>query len=110
MGIVAPTSLKLGGWGRARPDSVEVHVGAVKTPSATRDFRRDSIFPHCSLFVPSGCPARTVVLRPAMGQMNRIAERRRAAALARHYRDQERLSIAEIARRLGRAEATIKAI
>ena len=38
----------------------------------------------------------------------RVAERRRAAQLARHYRDQEGLSIAEIARRLGRAEATIK--
>ena len=35
--------------------------------------------------------------------------RRRAAALARHYRDQEGLSIAEIARRLGRAQATVKA-
>ncbi len=40
---------------------------------------------------------------------HRVAERRRAAHLARHYRDQEGLSIAEIARRLGRAEATIKA-
>ncbi len=37
-----------------------------------------------------------------------VIERRRAAQLARHYRDQEGLSIAEIARRLGRAEATIK--
>jgi Sigma-70, region 4 len=36
-------------------------------------------------------------------------ERRRAAALARHYRDDEGLSIPEIARRLGRAEATVKA-
>ena len=41
--------------------------------------------------------------------LDRVAERRRAAQLARHYQDQERLSIAEIARRLGRAEATIKA-
>ena len=40
--------------------------------------------------------------------LNRVAERRRAAQLARHYRDQEGLSIAEIARRLGRAQATIK--
>jgi hypothetical protein len=40
--------------------------------------------------------------------LDRVAERRRAAQLARHYRDQEGLSIAEIARRLGRAEATIK--
>ena len=41
--------------------------------------------------------------------LDRVTERRRVAQLARHYRDQEGLSIAEIARRLGRAEATIKA-
>ena len=41
--------------------------------------------------------------------VDRVAERRRAAALARHYRDSEQLSIAEIARRLGRAPATVKA-
>jgi predicted transcriptional regulator len=40
---------------------------------------------------------------------DRVQERRRAAALAGHYRDEEGLSIAEIARRLGRAPATIKA-
>ena len=40
---------------------------------------------------------------------DRISERRLAAQLARHYRDQENLTIAEIARRLGRAEATVKA-
>jgi hypothetical protein len=40
--------------------------------------------------------------------LDRVTERRRAAQLARHYRDQEGLAIAEIARRLGRAEATIK--
>jgi hypothetical protein len=38
-----------------------------------------------------------------------VSERRRAVALARHYRDQEGLAIAEIARRLGRAEGTVKA-
>ena len=38
-----------------------------------------------------------------------MRERRKAAALARHYRDEEGFSIAEIARRLGRAEATVKA-
>ena len=38
-----------------------------------------------------------------------IGVTRKAAALARHYRDEEGLSIAEIARRLGRAEATVKA-
>jgi transcriptional regulator with XRE-family HTH domain len=40
--------------------------------------------------------------------LDRVTGRRRAAQRARHYRDQEGLSIAEIARRLGRAEATIK--
>jgi hypothetical protein len=40
---------------------------------------------------------------------DRVSERRRAAQLARHYRDQEGLTIAEIARRLGHAEATVKA-
>jgi hypothetical protein len=40
---------------------------------------------------------------------DRVSERRRGARLARHYRDQEGLAIAEIARRLGRAEATVKA-
>jgi hypothetical protein len=38
-----------------------------------------------------------------------VAERRRAAALARHYRDVENLSIHEISRRIGRAPAAIKA-
>ena len=40
---------------------------------------------------------------------DRVSERRRAAQLARHYRDHEGLTIAEIARRLGRAEGTVKA-
>ncbi len=40
--------------------------------------------------------------------LDRVTERRRAAQLARHYRDQEGLAIADIARRLGRAQATIK--
>jgi hypothetical protein len=40
---------------------------------------------------------------------DRIWERRRAAQLARHYCDQEGLTIAEIARRLGRADGTVKA-
>ena len=41
--------------------------------------------------------------------LDRVSERRRAARLARHYRDHEGLTIAEIAQRLGRAQATIKA-
>src|SRR3954462_2641052 len=41
--------------------------------------------------------------------LDRVAERSRAAALARHYRDAEPLPLAETARRLGRAPATVKA-
>jgi predicted transcriptional regulator len=41
--------------------------------------------------------------------LDRVQERRRAAALARHYRDEEGLSIAEVARRLGRAQAAVNA-
>ena len=40
---------------------------------------------------------------------DRASGRRRAAQLARYYRDQEGLTIAEIARCLGRAESTVKA-
>jgi AraC-like DNA-binding protein len=40
---------------------------------------------------------------------DRVVERRRAVALARHYREAEGLSIAQIAERLGRSPATVKA-
>jgi DNA-binding NarL/FixJ family response regulator len=40
---------------------------------------------------------------------DRVAERRRAVALARHFREAEGLSVAEIADRLGRSPATVKA-
>jgi AraC-like DNA-binding protein len=40
---------------------------------------------------------------------DRVLERRRAVALAQHYRYAEGLSIAQIAGRLGRSRATIKA-
>jgi AraC-like DNA-binding protein len=40
---------------------------------------------------------------------DRVTERRRAVALARHYREFEGLSIAQIAQRLGRSPATVKA-
>lgn len=40
---------------------------------------------------------------------DRVFERRRAVALARHYREADGLSIAQIAKRLGRSPATIKA-
>ena len=41
--------------------------------------------------------------------MDRVVERRRAVALALHYREAEGLSIAQIAARLGRSPATVKA-
>ncbi|MDQ6819149.1 MAG: hypothetical protein M3076_02230 [Actinomycetota bacterium] len=40
---------------------------------------------------------------------DRVAERRRAVALARHFREAEGLSIAQIADRLDRSQATVKA-
>jgi AraC-like DNA-binding protein len=40
---------------------------------------------------------------------DRVSERRRAVALAHHYRDVEGLTIRQIADRLGRSPATIKA-
>ena len=41
--------------------------------------------------------------------LDRVRERRRAVALARHFREAEGLAIAQIADRLGRSPATIKA-
>jgi hypothetical protein len=46
--------------------------------------------------------------RPSMAY-DRVLERRRAVALAQHFREAEGLSIAQIAQRLGRSPATIKA-
>jgi AraC-like DNA-binding protein len=43
------------------------------------------------------------------GETDRVAERRRAVALARHYREYEGLSVRQIADRLGRSPATVKA-
>jgi hypothetical protein len=41
--------------------------------------------------------------------MDRVVERRRAVALARHFREYEGMSIRQIADRLGRSPATVKA-
>jgi AraC-like DNA-binding protein len=45
----------------------------------------------------------------ATSPADRVAERRRAVALAGHFREAEGLSIAQIADRLGRSPATVKA-
>jgi hypothetical protein len=42
-------------------------------------------------------------------ESRRVLERRRAVALTRHYREQEGLAVNEIARRLGRTPATVRA-
>jgi len=47
--------------------------------------------------------------KASTAETGRVLERRRAVALARHYREFEGLSIAQIADRLGRSPATIKA-
>ncbi len=44
----------------------------------------------------------------ATRRSGRSVERRRAVALARHFRQAEGLSIAQIADRLGRSPATVK--
>jgi AraC-like DNA-binding protein len=48
---------------------------------------------------------------PVAGDLprDRVSERRRAVALAHHYRQAEGLTIAQMADRLGRSPATIKA-
>jgi AraC-like DNA-binding protein len=48
-------------------------------------------------------------LRVASAAYERVTERRRAVALARHLREAEGLSITQIADQLGRSPATIKA-
>ena len=48
-------------------------------------------------------------VRGASRAYDRVLERRRAVALARHFREDEGLSIAQIAERLSRSPATIKA-
>jgi hypothetical protein len=50
-----------------------------------------------------------MALNRATEVADRVAERRRTVALARHSRDAEDLSIAQVVQRLGRSPATIKA-
>ena len=50
-----------------------------------------------------------MVSKSVTSSTDRVAERRRAVALAHHFRQAEGLSIAQIAERLGRAPAIVKA-
>src|ERR1035441_9190286 len=54
-------------------------------------------------------PSRAMAPNRTTAVADRFTERRRAVALARHYRESEGLSIRQIAERLGRAPATVKA-
>jgi AraC-like DNA-binding protein len=47
--------------------------------------------------------------RASTARTDRVLERRRAVALARHFREYEGLSIRQIADRLGRSPTTVKA-
>jgi hypothetical protein len=72
--------------------------------------RGDPLSPACRSARAGPADVRRGPYRPvAMVAFDHVTERRRAAALARHYCDREALSIAEIVRRLGRAQATVKA-
>ncbi len=98
-----PSDANKGPSGNGRPSQEVASSGVTRPPR----HHEETSFPdgRCSaLGWPSSTAGRLGVL-----MLDRVTERRRAAQLARHYRDQEGLSIAEIARRLGRAEATIKA-
>ena len=95
--------LTKGPAGNGRPSQEVASSGVTRPPR----HHEETSFPDGPFLRSAGCPARSVGFGVLM--LDRVAERRRAAQLARHYRDQEGLGIAEIARRLGRAEATIKA-
>ena len=56
----------------------------------------------------SGGTVATMTANVSGAVANLVVERRRAVALARHYREAERLSNTRIADRLGRSLATIK--
>ena len=88
------------GSGRSRQEVANSGVTSPPRHHEAKSFL-DGLF--SALVWLSSTPGRLGVL-----MLDRVTERRRAAQLARHYRDQEGLSIAEIARRLGRAQATIK--
>jgi hypothetical protein len=95
--------LTKGSAGNGRPSQEVASSGVTRPPR----HHEETSFPdgRCSaLGWLSNTAGRLGVL-----MLDRVTERRRAAQLARRYRDQEGLSIAEIARRLGRAPATIKA-
>lgn len=96
--------------GNSRQDGV-CAVPSKTTASTPNRNPSGSIVPPKVAPPPNGVHRVGYVLAMVSGtrSRDRVLERRRAAALARHYRAEEGLSIAEIARRLGRAEATVKA-
>jgi hypothetical protein len=88
-----------------KPEQLKYGRGDLTAPSGL--LLRAEVLSSTSGTVPC-CACGHSQLR-SQSMSDRVNERRRGAQLARHYRDQENLTIAEIARRLGRAEATVEA-
>jgi AraC-like DNA-binding protein len=87
--MIGRASATLERW-RTVPSQRCSWAGSLETPSARASVRgRDS--------------------RSTSATIDRVGERHRAVALANHYRKVERLSIAQVADRLGRSPATVKA-
>ena len=63
----------------------------------------------CVKWTPPGPGNTSRFVAASCGEYDRVTERRRAVALAHHYREFEGLSIRQIADRLGRSPATVKA-
>jgi AraC-like DNA-binding protein len=60
-------------------------------------------------YQPAAVRSRAMAPNSSTAVADRVTERRPAVALARHYREFEGLSTAQIAQRLGRSPATVKA-
>ena len=98
-----------------QPSRLSRRIAQRTTTGAERDRRRDPPPPR-RMSPPNTTTDLTLrrlsstarTFRTMSKSTERVAERRRAVALARHYRQAEDLPIAQIAQRLGRSPATIK--
>ena len=93
---------------RTEPESVDqLHHGSGR--KAVFADRSDRILPVRRTPQSDTGSVRRLMGNAASAGGDRVAERHRAVALARHYRDFEGMSIRQIADRLGRSPATVKA-
>jgi len=77
------------------------HQSGSPSPEVAATARRKAQLP--------GLPFASMASSAPRPSLDRVTERRHAVALARHYREAEGLSIAQIADRLGRSPTTVKA-